>query len=525
MIGQKESSTTDIKTMNTIFRHRKVLLLTALVVVVAFLIAILSILLLYKNAQQNVYERLTDIIKREKAAINVFSGEYHFNETEIINHLKRVRRNDVSIGRNGEITFVKIENDSVRFLIYDTAKNCNYALLKNLPVTAPMFLALHGKSGYLKGIDTRGTRVFASYAYVEKLNWGIIAKIPTSEINMPFISASILVLILSTILISICIFIFIRITNPLIDKVIENEQKLIVNNKTLSNNIEELKQIKAQLEEHEHRLMQENEKYEVLNKELKQANDGLFIAKEEAIENEEKLKELNATKDKLFSIIAHDLRSPFNSIIGYSELLIENEGNNDADENEAFIKIIHSSAKSTLILLDNLLNWAKSQTGHLIFRPERLNLNSVINDIIVSSTSTARFKNISLVQISSADIEVFADKNMLQTILRNLVSNAIKFTNLKGEIKIYTTAAQDFAEITISDNGVGMDEQTIRKLFRIDTGLVSKGTANELGSGLGLLVCKEFVEKQGGEIRIESEAGKGCNLIFTIPLWKDQVAL
>ena len=114
---------------------------------------------------------------------------------------------------------------------------------------------------------------------------------------------------------------------------------------------------------------------------------------------------------------------------------------------------------------------------------------------------------------------------MLQTILRNLVSNAIKFTNLKGEIKIYTTAAQHFAEITISDNGVGMDEQTIRKLFRIDTGLVSKGTANELGSGLGLLVCKEFVEKQGGEIRIESEAGKGCNLIFTIPLWKDQVAL
>jgi len=509
--------------MHTIFRHRKVLLLTALVVFVSFLIAILSILLLYKNDQQNVYERLTDIIKREKAAVAVFSNEYHFNENEIIDHLKRVRRNNVTIGKKGEITFVKVENDSIRFLIYDTTKNYNYALLRNVPVTAPMFLALHGKSGYLKGIDTKGIMVFASYTYVEKLKWGIIAKIPTSEINKPFISASILVLILSTILISICIVVFIRSTNPLIDKVIENEQKLIIINKTLEDKIEELNRTKLQLEEHETRLLKENEKYEALNKELKQANDGLLLAKEKALESENKLKELNETKDKLFSIIAHDLRGPFNSIIGYSELLIENEGNNDVDENEAFIKIIHTSAKSTLILLDNLLNWAKSQTGQLIFRPEKINLYSVIDDVIDSSNSTARFKNISLRQISSSDFEVYADKNMLHTILRNLISNAIKFTNSNGEIKIYNTANQDFVEIIISDNGVGIDEHTIRKLFRIDAKLTSKGTANEIGSGLGLLVCKEFVEKMGGKIRVESEVGKGCDLIFTIPLWKEAV--
>jgi signal transduction histidine kinase len=506
--------------MNTLFRHKKVVLLTALMVIVSFLIAILSIILLYKNAENAVYERLTDIVKREKSTISVYENTYHSSEREIIAHLKRVRKNNVSIGKNGEIAFVKIENDSLRFLVYDSVKNYDIILhKKNVPITAPMFLALQGKSGFLKGTDIRGIKVFAAYAYIEKLNWGIIAKIPISEIDKPFIQAAILVLILSSILISICTFAFIRITNPLIDKIIDNEHRLTITNRNLEEKIIEIKQTEEQLEEHEKRLLEENEKYEAINRELKNANDELFVAKEKAIDSENKLRELNATKDKLFSIIAHDLRSPFNSILGYSELLLENEVDIEA-EKVAYIKIVQSSAKTTLNLLDNLLNWAKSQTGQFIFKPEKLNLSSVIGEIIEISSSTAEIKNISLFHVPSTAFDVCADKNMLQTILRNLVSNALKFTNPNGRIKIYTKEVQDYIEITISDNGVGMDGETLSKLFQIDKKLISAGTANEKGSGLGLIVCKEFVEKQGGKIWIESETGKGCNSKFTIPIWK-----
>jgi len=506
--------------MNTIFRHKKVLLLTSLMIIVSFLVAILSILLLYRNAQNTVYEQLTDIVKREKSTISFYVENYHASENEIIDHLKRMRKNNVSIGKNGEIAFVKIEKDRIRFLVYDTLKKYNPDLLRDVEVTTPMFLALHGKSGYLKGPDNRGIKVFAAYAYVDKLNWGIIAKIPTSEINKPFIQAAILVLILSSILISLCTFAFIRITNPLIDKIIDNEHKLIITNRSLNDKIEELNQTKEKIEEHEKSLVLKNEKFETLNKELKQTNEELFIEKEIAVKRENQLRELNSTKDKLFSIIAHDLRSPFNSILGYSELLLEND-NVDQKEKEAYIKIVHSSAKNTLNLLDNLLNWAKSQTGQIIFNPEKINLSSVIGDIIEISISMAEIKNISIFHIPSAEFDVYADKNMLQTILRNLVSNAIKFTNLNGRIKIYTKQEQEYIEITISDNGVGMDEEMLNNLFQTNTKYISAGTANEKGSGLGLIVCKEFVEKQGGKIWIESELAKGCNSKFTIPIWKD----
>ncbi|MCD4769113.1 MAG: hypothetical protein K8R35_02965 [Bacteroidales bacterium] len=232
------------------------------------------------------------------------------------------------------------------------------------------------------------------------------------------------------------------------------------------------------------------------------------------------LKELNATKDKLFSIIAHDLRSPFNCIVGFSELLCENIKDYDIEKSGNFIKQINSSAKHTLNLLDNLLAWAKTQTGQIDFKPQKIHVQPIIQEIIDSLDSSARIKNISLNHFQSSDIAVYADKNMLQTVLRNLISNAIKFTNTDGRVDINVISDQDQIKITIADNGVGMDEETQNNLFKIDANLTTNGTANEKGSGLGLILCKEFAEKLGGKIWIESILGEGSKFILTIPKTK-----
>jgi len=243
-------------------------------------------------------------------------------------------------------------------------------------------------------------------------------------------------------------------------------------------------------------------------------------AEQALIKSEAELKELNVTKDKLFSIIAHDLRSPFNSILGFSELLIENLQVFETEESEEYLGIINSSAKNTLVLLDNLLNWAKAQTGQINFSPEKAVLASVIQEIFELSNLSAKNKNIVLNHIPSEEIEVLADLNMLKTVLRNLISNAIKFTNSNGKIDVYALQNDNFIEIAVSDNGVGMNEETRNKLFSIETNETTLGTANEQGSGLGLLLCKEFVEKHGGKIWVESELGKGSVFKFTLPLNK-----
>lgn len=240
----------------------------------------------------------------------------------------------------------------------------------------------------------------------------------------------------------------------------------------------------------------------------------------EGKKTENSLKELIATKDKLFSIIAHDLRSPFNSIIGFSELLLEDSNNILLEDSEQYIKIINSAAKNTLILLDNLLNWAKSQTGQLSFNPEKILFSEVVQEIITLSKSIAKSKNITLEYSCVANLEVFVDVNMLNTVLRNLISNAIKFTNVGGYIKVSAELKQDQVEITISDNGIGINKEKCAELFSITSNTTTLGTADENGSGLGLVLCKEFIQKNNGDIWVESEENKGSNFIFTLPIYE-----
>lgn len=235
-------------------------------------------------------------------------------------------------------------------------------------------------------------------------------------------------------------------------------------------------------------------------------------------EKESQLRELISTKDKLFSIIAHDLRSPFNAILGFSKLLIEDIKNFDSAESKAFLEIINSSAKSTLVLLDNLLSWSKAQTGQMIFNPEKIKLAPIVSELLEMSNSIVKLKNISLNYNQADDeIEVYADLNMLKAILRNLVSNAVKYTDLNGKIEISTALNPNHIEIVVSDNGIGMSEKTRSGLFNIETNTSTLGTQNEKGSGLGLVLCKEFVEKHGGQIWVESELRKGSAFSFSLP--------
>lgn len=234
------------------------------------------------------------------------------------------------------------------------------------------------------------------------------------------------------------------------------------------------------------------------------------------------LKKEQATRDKLFSVIAHDLRSPFNGILGFSDLLIENLEDFEIEKTRKYLTNINLSAEKTLVLLDNLLNWVKSQTGQISLNLEKVSLSSIIQEITDAYLSSAENKNISLIYYPMKDLEFHVDQNMLKTILRNLISNAIKFTRQKGRIMILAKPKKDFVEITISDNGVGMNKETLNELFGGESNQTTPGTANEKGSGLGLMLCKEFVGKLGGKIWVESAEGKGSIFKFTLPLNKSE---
>jgi PAS domain S-box-containing protein len=235
-------------------------------------------------------------------------------------------------------------------------------------------------------------------------------------------------------------------------------------------------------------------------------------------ESEAKFRELNTTKDKLFSIIGHDLRSPIINILGLSDLLIEAGAGVDLVELEQYLEMINSTAKNSLTLLDNLLRWAKSQTGQIHYKSKKIHLSTIIKEIVDQSKSIARAKNIALHNTLIDEIEIYSDEEMFKTIVRNLISNAIKFSKPGGTIDIGTSLKENHVEITVSDNGLGMTEKTRKMLFGISQNISTLGTANEKGSGFGLVLCKEIVEKLGGSIWVESEEGKGSNFKFTLPL-------
>jgi PAS domain S-box-containing protein len=234
-------------------------------------------------------------------------------------------------------------------------------------------------------------------------------------------------------------------------------------------------------------------------------------------ENEQKLLELNATKDRFFTIMAHDLRNPFGAILGSSELLSETLSRSANHDAYHLAKHITKSAELTFDLLENLLQWARSQTGGLNFKPQKIILCELVESTINLLENQAFGKEVNLLQSVPKTIIVHADLNLVRTILRNLVSNAIKYTPQGGNVNVSAIESGDFIQITVSDNGVGIPPEVLDRLFRIDSKYTTSGTNNEKGTGLGLILCKEFVELNGGKIWVESTVNKGSQFSFTLP--------
>lgn len=229
------------------------------------------------------------------------------------------------------------------------------------------------------------------------------------------------------------------------------------------------------------------------------------------------LKELVETRDKFFSIISHDLRSPFSSFLGLTEILANDDSEIDEKKQKTILKAMNKSAINFSNLLENLLEWSRFQQGKIPFDPIILNLKNVIEESIKTGYETAKNKNIKLVINIPSIIEVIADSNMLELIIRNLVSNAIKFSNKGGNIWLNTKIIdEEFAEIEVKDNGIGMAKNILNNLFDVGVKTNRSGTAGELSTGMGLILTKDFIEKNDGTIQVESTEGQGSSFYFTL---------
>ena len=227
--------------------------------------------------------------------------------------------------------------------------------------------------------------------------------------------------------------------------------------------------------------------------------------------------EANATKDKFFKIISHDLRSPFTSIIGLSNLLIEDYDTYDNLTRKDFIQMINSSSLSAFNLLDNLLTWARTQTDEIRINKEVLNLKELVDSTVSIALFNANAKGISIINNVEPELNMLVDKNTILTVVRNLINNAVKFTASGGTITIDTFVNQNDVNIHIIDTGVGMTAEVINHLFKIGKNISTKGTNDEMGTGLGLILSKEFIERNGGSISVKSEVNKGSEFIITLP--------
>jgi len=232
-----------------------------------------------------------------------------------------------------------------------------------------------------------------------------------------------------------------------------------------------------------------------------------IMDKEKLLESEEKLSQLNATKDKLFSIIAHDLRSPFSGSIGLTELLINDYHSLTNEEILEYIIQINSSLKGQFRLLENLLNWSRIKTGKMSFEKVDLNLKSIIEETSEVLYQNASLKKISIQNNIDDELKISVDEAMLRSIIHNLISNGLKFTNKGGKINIESEIIEGFVQITVSDNGTGIASDRIEKLFTINSNNGRLGTDGESGTGLGLVLIKEMIEKHGGKIWVESKLG------------------
>jgi signal transduction histidine kinase len=260
-------------------------------------------------------------------------------------------------------------------------------------------------------------------------------------------------------------------------------------------------------------------RHQELNKLLNQQNEEIQSSKREIEEVNRQLSESNVTKDRFISIIGHDLRNPFHSMMGFSHLLDHEYDDFTTEEKKKFIGIINQGLHNTYNLLDNLLKWAASQRGTLSFEPQKINIFQLADSACKLLKPAANDKSITVFNAIPDTLYAYGDANMISTIFGNLISNAVKFTPKEGEVRIEadTKPANGYIIISVKDNGLGMSEEVVSSLFDFGENFSTPGTQNEAGTGLGLVLCKEFVEKHNGKIWVESIEEKGSAFYFTIP--------
>ncbi len=252
-------------------------------------------------------------------------------------------------------------------------------------------------------------------------------------------------------------------------------------------------------------------------KKLMEANDQIQEHKKILEELTQQLLEANAAKDRFYSIIAHDLRNPLQVLLFSAELMAEEYGRLEEDAVKKFINQVNRTAQNMASLLENLLQWARFQYGELDCLPEKIDLFILAKETSQQLLTNAEKKNIDISMEIPENTWVYADENMIKSVLRNLVNNAVKFTHAGGKIKISSKKEGDFIVTSVQDTGIGMPKETLDSLFQNGQHISTSGTAKEKGSSLGLLICKEFVEKNGGEIRAKSEPGQGSTFEFFLP--------
>jgi signal transduction histidine kinase len=257
-----------------------------------------------------------------------------------------------------------------------------------------------------------------------------------------------------------------------------------------------------------------------LQREIIKEKHNLEVTLDKLNQTNKELSESNATKDKFFSIIAHDLKNPFNSLIGFSSYLKENINSVMKEELHEILDMIHQSSLSTYSLLEDLLMWSKSQLGKIRFEPVTVSFGEIWKEVYTPLKDTARKKDISLSPPDNMEMELYCDINMVKTILRNLISNAIKFSHQSSEVIIRIAKENNKAVISVVDHGIGMDKERLDNLWEIGKQVSTKGTDNESGSGLGLILCKEFTDIHNGSIIATSTPGAGSTFTFTLPYKK-----
>lgn len=238
--------------------------------------------------------------------------------------------------------------------------------------------------------------------------------------------------------------------------------------------------------------------------------------------SEEQLRDLNVGKDRFFSIISHDLRNPFHSLLSIADMFANDYESLTKEEMNTFTNHLNTAVKNLYKLIENLLQWANIQNGKMVYKFTKICLFDLVETVIVILKTSAISKSIQLINKTQEDLIVYADFNSINSVMQNLISNAIKFTNSGGSVTISTILKGKMVEIVVEDTGVGMSGVVLEKIFKIEVHHTTKGTANEPGTGLGLILCKEMVEHNGGTIRAESELGKGSRFIFTLPKTDDQ---